>query len=133
MARREGRKTYLLISNGIGRLAHQLLHVLDAAHLGVDLLEHLCTLLQSKQDVFLDESKLDAGGELLELLQLAVCLGEERFLVLLASEGEEGAFLVALGEHLFCYLGLAVGQDGYTLLVLVELVPLVLEVKNSPT
>jgi hypothetical protein len=36
-----------------------------------------------------------------------------------------------LGEHLFCDLGLAVGQDGYALLVLVQLVSLVLEVEDG--
>lgn len=106
--------------------------MLYAAHLGMYLLEHLCSLLQAKDDVLLDLGELDVGGQLLELLQLAVCLGEERLLVLLAAEGEQGALLVALGQHLLGDLGLAVGEDSYAPLVLVQLVALGFEVEDGP-
>lgn len=106
--------------------------MLYAAHLGMYLLEHLCSLLQAKDDVLLDLGELDVGRQLLELLQLAVCLGEERLLVLLAAEGEQGALLVALGQHLLGDLGLAVGEDGYAPLVLVQLVALGFEVEDGP-
>lgn len=79
--------TYLLVRNGIGRLPHQLLDVVYAAHLGVDLLEDSCALLQAEDDVLLDLRKLDVGRELLELFQLGVRLGEEGLLVFLAAEG----------------------------------------------
>jgi len=49
--------------------------MLDAAHLLVYLLQHLCALLQTKDNVLLYESKLYATSELLELVQLGVRLG----------------------------------------------------------
>lgn len=124
--------THILISDGVGRLAHQLLDVLYAAHLGVYLLEDLCALLQAEDDVLLYLRELDVGRQLLELLQLAVSLGEQRLLVLLAAQGEQGALLVALGQHLLGDLGLAVGEDGYAPLVLVQLVALGFEVEDGP-
>lgn len=90
-------RTNFLIGNGLGVLPHELLDALDAAHLGVNLLQDAGALLEAEDDVFLDERKLDVGGELFELGQLGVGLGEEGFLVLLPAEGEEGALLVALG------------------------------------
>ena len=62
--KRGDRGTYLLISNRIGRLAHELLDVVDAAHFGVDLPEDFGSLLQAEYDVLLDEGELDEGGEL---------------------------------------------------------------------
>jgi hypothetical protein len=47
----------------------------------------------------LDERELDRRGQPLQLLQLGVRLGEERLLVFLAAEREQGARLVALGEE----------------------------------
>jgi len=91
-----GTDTDFLVGNRVGRLAHQLLDVLDAAHLAVDLLQHLSALLQTKYHILLDQGELDAGRELLQLFQLSVCLSEERLLVLLAAEGEECALLVVL-------------------------------------
>lgn len=106
--------------------------MVDAAHFGVDLAEDLGALLEAEDDVLLDEGKLDGESELLELLELGVCLGEEGFLVFLAAEGEEGAFLVADGEHLFGDLGFFVGEEGYAALVLVEFVALGFEVEDCP-
>jgi len=102
--------------------------VLDAAHLGVNLLQHLGPLLQAEDDVLLDQGELDARRQALELLELGVRLGEEGLLVLLAAEGEEGALLVALCEEGFRDLRLAVREDRYASLVLVELVALEFEV-----
>lgn len=122
----------LLIRNRIGRLAHQLLDVLNPAHLRVDLLEHLGTLLEAEDDVLLYEGELDVGRELLQLLELRVRLDQQRLLVLLAPQGEEGALLVALGEHLLGDLRLLVGEDGDAALVLVQFVALDLHVQNGP-
>lgn len=121
-----------MVGNRIGRLAHELLDVLDAAHLRVDFLQDLCALLQTEHDVLLDHGELDRGGELLELLELGVRLLEEGLLVLFPAQGEERARLVALGEHLFRDGGLFVGQDGDAALVLVQLVALELEVEDRP-
>lgn len=120
--------THILIRDRVGRLAHELLHVLDPAHLGVYLLQHLGALLQAEHDVLLDQGELDARGQLLQLLQLRVRPREQRFLVLLPPEGEQCALLVALPEHLPRDGGLPVGEDGYAALILVKLVALGLEV-----
>lgn len=119
---------HILIGDGVGGLAHELLDVLEPAHLGVDLLEDLGALLQAEDDVLLDLGELDARGEALELLELGVGLGEQGLLVLLLAQGGEGALLVALREHLPRDVGLAVREDGDAPLVLVELVALDLEV-----
>lgn len=124
--------THILIRNSVGRLPHQFLDMLYAAHLGVYLLKHLGALLQAEYDVLLDLRELDVGRQLLELLELAIGLGEQRLLVLLAAQGEQGALLVALGQHLLGDLGLAVGEDGYAPLVLVQLVALGFEIKDGP-
>lgn len=121
-------RAHILVCDGVGGLAHQLLDVLEAAHLGVYLLENLCALLQAEDDVLLDLGELDARRQPLELLELGVGLCEQRLLVLLLAEGGERALLVALREHLPGDVGLAVRQDGDTPLVLVELVALDLEV-----
>lgn len=92
------------------------------------LLEHLGALLQAKHDILLYERELDVGGQLLQLLQLCVRLCEERLLVFLPAEGEERALLVTLGQHLPRDLGFSVGEDRYAPLVLVEPVPLGLEI-----
>lgn len=83
--------------------------MLDATHLGVDLLEHAGALLEAVDDVLLDEGELDVAGELLQLGELGVRLDEELLLVLLAAQGEEGALLVAGGEHLARDVRLLVG------------------------
>lgn len=123
-----GGDAHILIGDGFGGLAHELLDVLEPAHLGMDLLEDLGALLQAEDDVLLDLGELDARGEALELLELGVGLGEQGLLVLLLAQGGEGALLVALREHLPRDVGLAVGEDGDAPLVLVELVALDLEV-----
>lgn len=56
--------THSLIGNGVCRFAHQLLHVLNTAHLGMYLLEHLGALLQAEDDILLYQGELDVGGEL---------------------------------------------------------------------
>ena len=68
--------TNLLVRDRISRLAHEPLDVGKAAHLGVNLLEDLGALLQAEEDVLLDQGELDARCELLQLLKLAVRLGE---------------------------------------------------------
>jgi hypothetical protein len=116
MTRQETR-TYLLVGDGVGGLAHELLDVLDAAHLGVDLLEHARALLQAKHNVLLDLRKLDAAHQLLELLELRVRLGQLRLLVLLVPQGQQRALLVALGQHLARHLRLALRQGANLFLV----------------
>jgi hypothetical protein len=71
------RQTYLLIGNRVGRLAHELLHLVDAAHLAVDLGQYARALLEAEDDVLLDLRKLDVGRQLLELRQLGVGLAEQ--------------------------------------------------------
>ncbi len=105
--------------------------MLDAAHLGVDLLEHARALLQAEDDVLLYQGELDAVGELLQLGQLGVRLGQELLLVLLAAQGEEGALLVAGREELARHVRLLVRQQDDAALVLVELVALELEVEDG--
>lgn len=102
-------QTNLLVRNSLRRLAHQLLHVLDSAHLGVNLTEHSRALLQAEEDIFLDECELDRRGQALELFELRVGFGEEGLLVLFASQREESAWLVAACEERSGGLGLAVG------------------------
>lgn len=111
-------------------LAHELLDLLDATHLSLDLLEHSGALLQAKQDIFLDEGKLDVGGQGLELCKLLICARQECFLVFLAAEGEQGAGPVVCAQVLLGNLLLAVGEDFYALLVLVELVALDFQVED---
>lgn len=106
--------------------------MLNAAHLGVYLLQNLGTLLQAKYNILLDHGELDGGGEFLELLELGVRLLEEGLLVLFAAEGEEGAWLVALCEHLLRDGGFLICQDGDAALILVELVALELHVEDCP-
>lgn len=66
--------TYLLVCDGICCIAHQLLNMLYTAHLGVDLLENLCALLQPKQYILLYLRKLDVRRKLLQLFQLRIRL-----------------------------------------------------------
>lgn len=124
--------TNLLVSDRIGCLAHELLDMLDAAHLRVYLLEDFGALLQAKDHVLLDHGELNRRCELLELLELGVGLLEEGLLVFLAAQGEQRARLVALGEHLLGNGRLLVREDGDAALVLVELIALELEVEDGP-
>jgi hypothetical protein len=64
----------LLISPRLLILAQQLLHILDAAHFFVDLLQHCCALLQAIQHIFLHKREFDIGGQDLELRQLRIRL-----------------------------------------------------------
>lgn len=98
--------------------------MLDAAHLGVDLLEHLGALLQAEDDVLLDQRELDAARELLELRQLRVRLLQQRLLVFLPPQREQRALLVARREHLPRYGRLFVREHRDAPLVLVQLVAL---------
>ena len=122
---------YLLVRDGLGRLAHELLDVLDTAHLGVDLLKHARALLQAEDDILLDEGELDVARQLLELGELGVRLDEELLLVLLAPQGEERALLVARREHLPRDVRFFVRQEHDAPLVLVELVALELQVEDG--
>jgi hypothetical protein len=122
--------TNLLVRNRIRRLPHQLLNMLNTTHLRVNLLQHLSPLLQTEYHVFLDQCEFDAGREFFELLELGVCLGEQRFLVFLAPEGKECALLVVLEEHLLGDGGFAIRENGDAPLVLVEFVALDFEVED---
>lgn len=119
-----------MVSNGISALAHKLLDVLDAAHLGVDLLEDAGALLEAEDDVLLDEGELDVAGQLLELGQLQVRLLKQGFLVLLPPQGEQGALLVARRQHLPRDGRLLVREHRDPSLILVQLVALQLEVED---
>ena len=125
-------QTYLLVCSCLLILAHQLLHVLYAAHLLVDLLQHRSTLLQAKQNILLHKCKFHVARQLLELSQLRVRLGQQRFLVLLAPECEFRTGGITLCKTLFGYLLLAARQDGNALLVLVQFIALVLHVQDRP-
>jgi hypothetical protein len=63
---------------------------------------------------------------------LTVGLGEERFLVFLASESEEGSPPIIARKTFLCDRGFPVGEDGDAFLVLVYLIALVLEVEDCP-
>lgn len=78
-----------MISPRIIRFTHQLLNTFNTTHLLVNRLEHFSPLLQTKQDALLDERKLDVVDQFFQGLQLAVCFGQERFLVFLAAQGEQ--------------------------------------------
>lgn len=104
--------------------------MLDAAHLGVDLLEDAGALLQAEDDVLLDQGELDAARELLELGQLGVRLGQELLLVLLAAQGEERALLVARRQHPTRHVCFLVCQDADSFVVLPELVSLEFQVED---
>jgi hypothetical protein len=93
--------------------------MLYPSHLGVDVVQHLGALLQPKHHVPLYQRELDAGGELLELLELGVRLGQQRLLVLLPAQRQKRPFPVALGQHLLRNVRLLVCQDGDAPLVLV--------------
>jgi uncharacterized membrane protein YccC len=84
--RRGPSASHLLVCPRLLALAQQLLHVLDAAHLAVDLLEHGCALLQPEDDVLLHERELDVARQLLQLRQLRVRLRDQSFLVLLTTQ-----------------------------------------------
>ena len=54
-----GGGAYVLVRDAFGGVAHELLHGLEV-HFLVDLLEDGIPLLETKQDVLLDERELDA-------------------------------------------------------------------------
>lgn len=124
--------THLLIRNGIRRVTHQLLHLVNAPHLRVYLAQDLGALLQTEDDVLLDLGELDARRQLLELLELGVRLGQQGLLIFLAAQGQQGLLLVAFGNHLAGDVRLLVGENGDTPLVLVESVALDLHVEDGP-
>lgn len=121
-----------MVGDSVGRVAHELLDMFDTAHLLVNLLQHLCALLQAEDDVLLDLRKLDVARQLLKLLELRVRLDQKRLLVLFAPQCQQSALLVALGQHLLGDVCLLVGEDRYASLVLAQLVALVLHVQDRP-
>lgn len=60
----------------------------------MNLLQHLGPLLQAKQHILLDQRKLNLRGQLLQLRQLRVRLGQKGFLVLLAAQRKQRAAAV---------------------------------------
>lgn len=123
---------YLLVRPRLGVLAQQLLNVLDAAHLAVDLLQHRRALLQPEQHVLLHERKLDVRRQLLQLRQLRIRLLDEPLLVLLAPQRQLGPRRVAARQALLRDRLLAVRQHRDALLVLPQLIALVLHVQDRP-
>lgn len=121
-----------MISNRLSRIAHELLDVVEAAHLAVDLLQDAGALAQAVDDVLLDEGELDGARQLLQLGQLRVRLGQQLLLVLLAPQGQERPRLVPRRRHPPRHLRLLVCQDCDAPLVLVQLVALDLEVEDRP-
>ena len=86
--------THPLIRDRVGRLAHELVDVLDR-HLAVQLLEHGVALLEAEEHVLFDKRELDGGDlapsaprlgmrtdELLERLELIVRLDQQLLLIL---------------------------------------------------
>ena len=53
-------RAHPLIRDRVGRLAHELVDALDR-HLGVELLEHGVSLLETKDHILLDQRELDRG------------------------------------------------------------------------
>jgi len=66
------------------------------------------------------------------LIELQISLGEQRLLVFLAAQREEGSLPVATSEAFPRNLGFTVRQNGDAFLVLVEFVTLVFEVEDCP-
>lgn len=126
------RYAYILVGNRFGCLAHKLFDLVDAAHLGVDLLENIAALLQAEYDVLLNLGELDVARQLLELLELSVGLGQQRLLVLLAAQSQQRPLLIAVGQALPRDFRLLLGQNLDAPLVLVELVALCLQVEDRP-
>ena len=89
-------------------------------------------MLQPKQHILLYQCELNLARQLLQLCELTVGLGEERFLVFLASESEKGSPPIIARKAFFCDRSFAVGEDGDAFLVLVYLIALVLEVEDCP-
>lgn len=92
--------------------------MIQAAHLSVNRLENLGSLLQAKDDILLYKSKLHIRRQLFQLFELRIRLGQQRFLVLFTPQRQQGFLLVASGEHLLRDIGLLVGQDSDASLVL---------------
>ena len=63
---------------------------------------------------------------------MLVGLIQERLLVLLAAQGEQGTLAVIPGKTFFRDRSFAVRKNGNPLLVLMELVALVLEIEDCP-
>jgi len=63
---------------------------------------------------------------------LQIRLGEQRLLVFLAAQGEEGSRPVVTSEAFPRNRGFTVRQNGDAFLVLVEFVTLVFEVEDCP-
>jgi hypothetical protein len=124
--------TNLLVCHLIRRVVHQLLDLLDASNLSVNVHQHLGTLLQARQDILLDLCDLDVRGELLNLQELAIGLRLQRLLVLAFAKRKFGTSLVAIGQCAARGFGLLVHEDIDSLLVLEEAVSLDLEVEDRP-
>jgi len=63
---------------------------------------------------------------------LQIGLGEQRLLVFLAAQREEGSLPVITNEAFPCNRSFTVRQNGDAFLVLVEFVTLVFEVEDCP-
>jgi hypothetical protein len=123
---------HLLVGYRLGRVVHQLLDGLEAAHLAVDLLQRLGALLDAGQDIALDARKLDVGRQLQQLLELRIGRGDERFVELFAPQSEQGLGSFVAREELARRLRLALGRERRAFLVLLEPIALHLEFEDRP-
>lgn len=94
----------------------------------MDCLQHLGSLAETEEDVFLDQGELDLASQLFQLLQLCVGLREERLLVFLAAQGEESPLAIIASETLFSDCCLPVREVPDPRLILLQLVPLVFKI-----
>lgn len=123
---------YLLVGPGFFSLSHQLFYSFDTSHFLVDSLQHLCPLLQAKENIFLDQGKFHLTRELLQLLQLRICFTQECFLVFLATKSQQGTSAVISRKTFLCDGGLAVCEYGDSFLILTKLIALILQIENGP-
>lgn len=95
------------------------------------LFQYRRALLQTKDHVLLNQSKLYIRSQSLKLSQLLVRLLQQAFLILLPPQSKQGSFLIAIAQAFLGNVGLTGGDGCNALLVLVEFVALDLHVQDS--
>jgi hypothetical protein len=85
----------------------------------MDFFQNCGSLLQSEQDILLDESKLDIARECLQLCQLLIRLRQQRLLVFLPPQCKQSLLFMTRTKTFSRDLRLSCRDRRYTLLVLV--------------